>query len=289
MPGKPGTLRRGCYERVIKYALTSYYVTSRVHAVSERFDKALNGISAFFPLLFSLYFGDMNLRSPSIGGDTDWRRNIRVASALCFLALASGCSVPPSKVSVPLPSEARLSQTGIASWYGPGFHGKATANGEIYNQSDLTAAHQTLPLGTRVMVTNLENGNSTQVTINDRGPFAKGRIIDLSSAAGQSIDMIGLGTALVRVDIIDSPTKIQTIRPLLDYTLQVGSFAQLENARQLRDRLAQNFADVTIAPLQSKEATYYRVQLGTFSDRATAEEQARQVTQSGYSVIIMEK
>jgi rare lipoprotein A len=289
MPGKPGTGRRGCHERVFDKALMSYYVTLRIHAVPERFDKALNRVIAFFPLPFPLYFGDMNLRRTSIGCDTDHRRNIRVASALCFLALASGCSLPPSKVSVPLPSEARPSHTGIASWYGPGFHGKVTANGEIYNQSDLTAAHQTLPLGTRVMVTNLENGSSTQVTINDRGPFAKGRIIDLSFAAAESINMIGPGTALVRVDVIDSPTRIQTIRPSLDYTLQMGSFAQLENARQLRDRLAQNFADVTITPLQSKESTYYRVQLGTFSDRASAEEQARQVTQSGYSVIIMEK
>jgi peptidoglycan lytic transglycosylase len=211
------------------------------------------------------------------------------SAALIFLAFVIGCSVPPSKVTVRLAPENRLSQTGIASWYGPGFHGKATASGDIYNQADLTAAHQTLPLGTAVLVTNLENGSSTQVTINDRGPFAKGRIIDLSYAAAQSIDMVGPGTALVRVDIIDSPTRIQTIRSSLDYTLQVGSFSQLENAQQLRDRLAKSFSDVTITPLQSKDLTYYRVQLGTFSDRAAAEEQARQVTQSGYSVIIMEK
>jgi rare lipoprotein A len=209
--------------------------------------------------------------------------------ALCFLILATGCSAPPSKVRVVLPPDSRLSQTGIASWYGPGFHGKATASGDIYNQTDLTAAHQTLPLGTRVMVTNLENGNSTQVTINDRGPFAKGRIIDLSYAAAESINMVGPGTALVRVDVIESPTRIQTIRPSLDYTLQVGSFSQFENAQQLRDRLAKSFTNVTIAPLQSKDLTYYRVHLGIFSNRADAEEQARQVTQAGYSVIIMEK
>ena len=101
---------------------------------------------------------------------------VRSEAALVLLALVFGCSVPPSKVSVPLPTENRLSQTGIASWYGPGFHGNATASGAIYNQTDLTAAHQTLPLGTRVMVTNLENGSSTQVVINDRGPFAKGRM-----------------------------------------------------------------------------------------------------------------
>ena len=101
-----------------------------------------------------------------------------------------------------------VSQTGIASWYGPGFHGKATASGKVYNQNELTAAHQTLPLGTRVMVTNLENGSATEVLVNDRGPFAKGRIIDLSYAAAQSIKMVGPGTALVRLDVIDSPLPI---------------------------------------------------------------------------------
>jgi rare lipoprotein A len=205
------------------------------------------------------------------------------------LALLVGCSVPPAKVRVPEPPVGRLSQTGIASWYGPGFHGKATASGEIYNQNEFTAAHQTLPLGTRVMVTNLENGTSTEVMINDRGPFAKGRIIDLSHSAAELINMVGPGTALVRVDVLESPAKIHAIRSTLDYTLQLGSFTQLENAQQLRDRAAKSFADVTIAPLQSKDSTYYRVHLGTFSSRADAESQARQVTQAGYSVIIMEK
>lgn len=208
---------------------------------------------------------------------------------LVMLAAALGCSVPPAKVRVPEPSQIRLSQTGIASWYGPGFHGKPTASGVIYDQHELTAAHQTLPLGTRVMVTNLENGSSTEVTINDRGPFAKGRIIDLSYAAAQAIDMVGPGTALVRVDILHSPVRLQTIRTALDYTLQLGSFTQLDNARQLRDRLEPAFPGATIAPLQSGNATYYRVHLGTFSNRAEAEERARQVSQSGYSVIIMEK
>ncbi len=139
------------------------------------------------------------------------------------------------------------------------------------------------------MVTNMENGSATEVTITDRGPFAKGRIIDLSYAAAQALSMTGPGTALVRIDVIDSPIPIQTVRASLDYTLQLGSFSQLENARQLRDRVAKSFSDVTIAPLQSKDTTYYRVSLGTFSSRADAEERARQLTQAGYSVIIMEK
>jgi len=214
-----------------------------------------------------------------------------IKSALCLfvLAFAVGCSLPPSRVRVPEVPTGQLSQTGIASWYGPGFHGKATASGDVYDQNDLTAAHQTLPLGTRVMVTNLENGRSAEVMINDRGPFAKGRIIDLSHSAAQSLDMVGPGTALVRIDVINSPVKIQTIRPALDYTLQLGSFARLENAQQLRDRLAQSFGDVVIAPLQSKDATYYRVQLGKFSNRSDAEQRAQQVSQAGYSVIIMEQ
>jgi rare lipoprotein A len=211
-----------------------------------------------------------------------------LAVLICFFLF--GCTVAPSRVRPPEPAPGvRLSQTGIASWYGPGFHGKATASGAVYNQYDLTAAHQTLPLGSRVMVTNLENGKTTEVLINDRGPFAKGRIIDLSYTAAQSIDMIGPGTASVRVDVLDTPTPIQSIRDSLDYTLQLGSFSQLENARQLRERLAGLFADVRISPLQSRDATYYRVHLGSYSSRAAAEEQARHVAQAGYSVIIMEK
>src|SRR5512132_1307594 len=111
------------------------------------------------------------------------------------IVLASACSVPPSRVRVPQPPavDARVTQTGIASWYGPGFHGKATASGSIYDQDDLTAAHQTLPLGTRVMVTNLDNGKALELTVNDRGPFAKGRILDLSYASAQSLGAVGPG------------------------------------------------------------------------------------------------
>lgn len=213
----------------------------------------------------------------------------RVFRYFFLFLLLFGCSVPAAKVRVTPPAETRLSQVGIASWYGPGFHGKATTSGAVYNQYEFTAAHQTLPLGTRVMVTNMENGNATEVTINDRGPFAKNRIIDLSYSAADALKIIGPGTALVRVDVIDSPTPLQTIRASLDYTLQLGSFSQLENARQLRDRVAVSFNDVSIAPLQSKDATYYRVQLGTFPSRADAELRAREVAQAGYSVIILEK
>jgi rare lipoprotein A len=91
---------------------------------------------------------------------------------------------------------------GKASWYGPGFHGKKTASGEIYDQHKLTAAHKTLPLGTKARVTNLENGNTVEVEINDRGPFIEGRIIDLSRAAAGVLGFIELGLAPVQVELI---------------------------------------------------------------------------------------
>ncbi len=91
---------------------------------------------------------------------------------------------------------------GIASWYGPDFNGKLTANGEVYNMDDMTAAHKTLPLGSVVRVNNLDNGKSVEVRINDRGPYVKGRIIDLSKAAAHAIDMGNGGTAHVRLDLI---------------------------------------------------------------------------------------
>jgi rare lipoprotein A len=226
-------------------------------------------------------------KSDAIGAGSLLRR--ATTPCLFLLIVMFGCAVPPAKVRVTPPPEGRLSQVGIASWYGPGFHGKATTSGAIYNQYEFTAAHQTLPLGTRVMVTNLETGSATEVTINDRGPFAKNRVIDLSYSAAEAINMLGPGTALVRVDIIDSPRPLQAIRGSLDYTLQLGSFSQLENAHQLRDRVANSFTDVSIALLQSKDTTYYRVQLGSFTNRADAEARARQVAQAGYSVIVMEK
>jgi rare lipoprotein A (peptidoglycan hydrolase) len=91
---------------------------------------------------------------------------------------------------------------GTASWYGPGFHGKKTASGEIYDQTKLTAAHKTLPLGTKARVTNLDNGSAVEVEINDRGPFVGGRIIDLSRAAAGTLGLVESGTAPVRVELI---------------------------------------------------------------------------------------
>lgn len=97
--------------------------------------------------------------------------------------------------------------TGVASYYGKGFHGKKTANGEVFDMNDLTAAHKTLPFGTTLRVTNLDNNRTVEVRINDRGPFVKNRIIDLSYGAAKRIDMIGTGTARVKLDVLNSPAS----------------------------------------------------------------------------------
>ena len=102
----------------------------------------------------------------------------------------------------------------MASWYGPDFHGRQTANGEKYDMNAMTAAHRTLPFNTMVLVENLDNGRSVKVRINDRGPFAKGRIIDLSKAAAEKMDMIGPGTARVpRPPSVTGPVPVPGLVP----------------------------------------------------------------------------
>lgn len=103
-----------------------------------------------------------------------------------------------------------FTEVGVASWYGPGFHGKKTANGERYNQNAMTAAHKLLPFNTDIRVTNLDNGRSTVVRINDRGPFVANRVIDLSRRAAEQIDMIGSGTARVRLEAVNNKKPVLT-------------------------------------------------------------------------------
>jgi len=113
----------------------------------------------------------------------------------------------PPLAKIPAPSQSTLVETGLASWYGRRFHGNLTASGEVFNQEKLTAAHRTLPWGSRVKVTNLTNGKSVEVRINDRGPFGKGRIIDVSRAAAKVLGMVGSGITTVRVEWLPDSEK----------------------------------------------------------------------------------
>lgn len=135
----------------------------------------------------------------------------KILYALIVMVLFSGCVPQPvyhSASSVTSSTQSAVkagdSITGVASYYADKFHGRKTANGETFNMHDLTAAHKTLPFNTIVNVTNLKNNKTVKVRINDRGPFVKNRIIDLSLAAAKELDMLGTGTAEVRIDILES-------------------------------------------------------------------------------------
>ncbi len=131
----------------------------------------------------------------------------------------------------PYPVAFETELQGFASWYGGKFHGRLTSSGEVFDTNDMTAAHKTLPFGTIVKVTNEDNGKSTLVKINDRGPFVEGRIIDLSRAAAEQLDMVGQGVARVSLDIVDFVTDKDL------YAVQVGAYALERNAEKARATL----------------------------------------------------
>ena len=176
-------------------------------------------------------------------------------------------------------------QTGIASWYGGEFHGKRTSSREVYDMNDLTAAHNTLPLGTFVAVTNLNNGKSVVVRINDRGPFIKNRVIDLSYAAARTIDLIGTGTAPVQIEVL---AAISPPLAALRFSVQTGAFIQRANAEAMRRDLARDFTDVYVSTFETARQVYFRVRIRA-KDRETAEALAFRLMEKGYTAILFEE
>ncbi len=160
-------------------------------------------------------------------------------------------------------------ERGVASWYGPDFHGLKTSTGESYDMYGLTAAHKTLPLPCYVEVANLANGRSVVVRVNDRGPFKANRIIDLSYTAALRLGMLRDGTALVEVRVLDPGGAIpRPAGPAAIYA-QAGAFADADNARRLRDRLeAAGFAGVSVYRAEHGGSTLYRVRVGPIADAA---------------------
>lgn len=172
-------------------------------------------------------------------------------------------------------------QTGLASWYGPKFHGKMTSCGERYNMYDLTAAHRTLPFGIYVKVTNKINGKSVRVRINDRGPFIKGRIIDLSYAAARAIDMIGSGIVPVRVEILGN-VAVSDLKPR--YFVQAGAFLSKKRALKLKRSLRIDYRKVIIETYEKENQTYYRVRIKARNLRS-AEKIAKRLRKKGYEAM----
>jgi rare lipoprotein A len=154
------------------------------------------------------------------------------------LSLSSCAKKRAAIAAPPAPAGIRSTETGLASWYGHPYHGRAAANGEIYDMEKLTAAHRTLPFGAWVRVTNLGNGKTVDVRIIDRGPFVDGRIIDLSHAAAGAIGSIGVGVAQVRLDILSMPAT-----PLAEswFAVQAGAFLDKDRAERLRASLEREY------------------------------------------------
>ncbi|MCD6292164.1 MAG: septal ring lytic transglycosylase RlpA family protein, partial [Deltaproteobacteria bacterium] len=167
---------------------------------------------------------------------------------------------------------------GIASWYGHPFHGSATASGEIYNMNTLTAAHKELPLGSQVLVTNLENNRQIEVRINDRGPFIRGRIIDLSRTGARQLGMEMNGTAMVRLDILELPEKISGSAQN-PFAIQFGAFKSHNQALTLKKKLGQRNSKVFIEEITRAGETLYRVRLGWFPTKNAARHEARRLGQ----------
>ena len=182
-----------------------------------------------------------------------------------------------SLVATGCASTTRVTQTGLASWYGPDFHGKKTANGEVYNQDAMTAAHKTLPFDTIVRVTNLDNGRQVTVRINYRGPYVQGRVIDLSRAAARQIRMIGPGTVRVRIEILEAGGPIPDDLNREIFSVQVASFNDPEQARKRANELRGGW----VQPARADGQRVYRVMVGRYGNREQAEEAMRDLKSRG--------
>ena len=167
-----------------------------------------------------------------------------------------------------LPDADGYAEQGVASWYGRDFHGKRTSSGEMYDMYALTAAHKTLPLPTTARVTSLTTGKSIIVRINDRGPFKKGRLIDLSYAAARELGFLSTGTAMVQVEALTEPAGSGPVLAASGGAtramyVQVGAFSQRQNAEDLKHRLEkQGLSNVVIRYDARSEPALFRVRVG---------------------------
>ncbi len=170
-------------------------------------------------------------------------------------------------------------EEGVASWYGIPYHGRRAANGEVYNMYQMTAAHRTLPFDSVVRVTNLKNGKSTEVRINDRGPFVEGRIIDLSLGAARAIDMVGMGIAPVRIEALTGPDPFTG-----SFTVQVGAFLVKENALRFQREMDKRYASTSIVEYDSPQGLFYRVRAGKLPSEDAARAFAEQLQREQHVV-----
>jgi len=203
----------------------------------------------------------------------DWLLHKARVAAMAVAVLLCGCHrhrvsqalAPPAPArTAPAAPTAESGETGLASWYGHPYHGRASASGEIYDMEQMTAAHRTLEFGTMVRVHDLDNDKSVDVRINDRGPFVDGRIIDLSHAAARAMGMIGPGIARVRLEILSAPAADQA-----HFGVQVGAFRNKENAEHLRRAMAAKYGRARLVE-RADEPGFWHVVVGMESTQEGA-------------------
>jgi rare lipoprotein A len=188
-------------------------------------------------------------------------------------------------------ADAWYMEHGTASYYSKGFQGRKTASGERFSQQEMTAAHRQLPLGTKVMVENIETGEQVEVKITDRGPYAdkKRRIIDLSKAAADSIGLVEPGLAPVRVVVTEAAANQQkSPEEEVVYEVQVGAFEQREQAEAVLAQVQDWFPKAYIAPRQGPAGAYYRVRVGPFTNKEKASKIANALKRGGHRVFLDE-
>jgi rare lipoprotein A len=198
--------------------------------------------------------------------------------SLLLALLSVACSA--NRKPAPLPTAHAPLQRGTASWYGPTFQGHRTANGERYDMHRLTAAHPSLPFGTQVEVRNVRNGRSVKVRVNDRGPFSRKRIIDLSYAAAKEIGAVVSGTAMVELFLAPGESEEP---PPARYTVQVAAFSEEERAEALRKELNPMYPETVV----TSDGIWSRVQVGVFDDRDQADSLRRELAAIGLSSIVV--
>jgi rare lipoprotein A len=208
-----------------------------------------------------------------------------LVAAVGALALLAGCS--RAVVSIPpVPPALGTEEVGFASWYGAPHHGRRTASGEVYDMHQLTAAHRTMPFGTRLLVTNRDTSQSAEVRVNDRGPFVEGRILDVSYAAARQLGAVGPGIIPVRVRVIALPGTRAAAAGDGGFTLQVGSFTSRARAEALREAVGGN---ATVAEATVAGTPLYRVRVGSYPDRPQAHAAAQDLTSRGFQVIVIDR
>ncbi|MGA2434985.1 MAG: septal ring lytic transglycosylase RlpA family protein [Bryobacteraceae bacterium] len=205
----------------------------------------------------------------------------RAAIALSAVLLAASCA-KKKRAAAPPPFRPGYTETGIASWYGHPYHGRASASGEIYDMEKLTAAHRTLPFGTMVRVHNLDNGRSVDVRIIDRGPFVNGRIVDLSHAAAREVAMIGTGTANVRLEIL--ALGIEAAPGY--YAVQVGAFRERANAELRRKEMEKRYGAARLL-LRDGNPPLWRVVIGRMANMDEAVDLAARIeSETGAAFVV---